>query len=48
MNKEQLITTIKDYLLSGGLWNPELMDHKQVSLLLLQALDYLTDKTDNK
>lgn len=48
MNKEQLTKTIKDYLLAGGLWNPELMDHKEVSILLLHALNYLTNNSDNK
>lgn len=42
MNKEKLIAAIKEYLMNGGLFNPDLMDHREVSLLLLQALDYLS------
>jgi hypothetical protein len=29
---------IKEYLLNGGLFNPEFMDHKEVRDLLLEAI----------
>jgi hypothetical protein len=41
MNIELLKAEIKDYLMSGGLFNPELADHRKVSLLLIAALEAL-------
>ena len=32
---------ITEYLVSGGLFNPELMDHDKVSRLLIDARDYI-------
>jgi len=32
---------INDYLASGGLFNPELMDHEQVRDLLIECRDLL-------
>ena len=33
------IAKIKEYLLNGGLFNPELMNHTEVRDLLLEAAD---------
>lgn len=43
MNKEQVIIAIKEYFQLGGLFNPDLADHRQVSHLLLAALQALED-----
>ena len=32
-----VLERIKEYLLNGGLFNPELMDHEKVRTLLLDA-----------
>lgn len=32
---------ITNYLVSGGLFNPELMDHNAVSQLLIDSRDYI-------
>lgn len=34
---DELISQIDDYLSSGGLFNPELMDHEKVRDLLIEA-----------
>lgn len=41
---KELVERISDYLLSGGLFNPELMDHRQVRDLLIDCRDSLIDK----
>ena len=39
--KQDLIDQITEYLANGGLFNPEYMDHKEVSKLLIDIRDYL-------
>lgn len=42
-NMNDLIARIDEYLGKGGLFNPELMDHKQVSNLLQDCKDTLSN-----
>jgi hypothetical protein len=41
MNKELLLARISDYLQSGGLFNPEMMEHDKVRALILDIQTYL-------
>jgi hypothetical protein len=34
---------IKEYLQAGGLFNPELMDHKEVSVMIQESLKEITE-----
>lgn len=43
-SKEQLIEEITHYLASGGLFNPELMEHDKVRDLLLNIREYLSNE----
>jgi uncharacterized protein (DUF2164 family) len=47
MTKQDLINRITDYLASGGLFNPELMDSEKVQRLLIDVRDYLLQEKDN-
>ena len=40
---DTLCERISEYLANGGLWNPESMDHKKVSSLLIECRDTLQD-----
>jgi hypothetical protein len=42
--RERFITRITNYLASGGLFNPEAMEHDKVSALLRDVLEYLRTK----
>ena len=37
---------ITEYLSSGGLWNPELMDHDEVRAMLIDARDVIETLAD--
>jgi hypothetical protein len=39
--RQQIIDRITDYLLKGGLFNPEAMEHGKVSALLIDCRDVL-------
>ena len=39
--RQQLINRITEYLCNGGLFNPEYMNHAEVSKLLMDVRDYL-------
>ena len=41
MTKEDLIKAINGYLLSGGMWNPEMANHDNVRDLLIECRDYM-------
>jgi hypothetical protein len=41
MSHLDLLDRINDYLVKGGLFNPENMDHEKVQQLLLDIRDYL-------
>ena len=43
MNKQELINRITDYLASGGLFNPELMEPEKVQRLLIDIRDHLLE-----
>jgi hypothetical protein len=43
---QELQDRIKEYLSSGGLFNPELMEHEKVRDLLLNIRDYLNEQTN--
>ena len=38
---QDLLNRINDYLVKGGLFNPEYMEHEKVQQLLLDIRDYL-------
>lgn len=41
--KEILLSRILQYLMVGGLFNPELMEHEKVRDLIMDIRDYLRD-----
>ena len=43
---KQLIDSITNYLMSGGLFNPELMEHENVRDLLIECRDVLYERTN--
>lgn len=44
MSRVELLNRLDEYLLNGGLFNPENMDHKEVQQLLLDIREYLNYK----
>lgn len=47
MKKQKLIDGINEYLTLGGLFNPEMMDHKKVRNLMMEIRDYLEGVPDD-
>ena len=43
---QELIDSITNYLMSGGLFNPELADHIVVRDLLIECRDVLYERTN--
>ena len=43
---KELQGRITEYLSSGGLFNPEFMEHEKVRDLLLDIRDYLNERTN--
>lgn len=41
-NREMLLNRIQEYLLVGGLFNPEMMDHDKVRDLVMDCRDQLS------
>lgn len=44
MNKKELLDRISNYLQSGGLFNPEMMEHDKVHALILDIQTYLENE----
>lgn len=36
-----ILARIQEYLMLGGLWNPEMMEHDKVRDLIIEARDYI-------
>ena len=43
---KELVDLITEYLSSGGLFNPELMDHEAVRDLLIECKEALRERTN--
>lgn len=43
--REELLQRIQNYLESGGLFNPELMEHEKVRELIMDVREYLNATT---
>lgn len=39
--RQELLNRIQNYLESGGLWNPECMEHDKVQELIMDVRNYL-------
>ena len=47
MNRaKEILDRIKNYLVSGGLFNPEAMEHKKVRDLIMDARDLIDTQND--
>ena len=44
--KKELLARISDYLQSGGLFNPEMMEHDKVRALILDIRAYLLNENE--
>jgi hypothetical protein len=44
--REELLQRIQNYLESGGLFNPECMEHEKVRELIMDVRCYLLDMVD--